>query len=81
MALYVTVTRFDINKCMYLTDTKHERNTLMQDVYPKLKDFCKSVGYQFQVCLHGLFFHVTTEFIIHVTNNNLGSGHEVGYQR
>ncbi|XP_077862128.1 NACHT domain- and WD repeat-containing protein 1-like [Saccoglossus kowalevskii] len=32
------------------TDTSVERNALMQDVYPKLKDYCKSkYGLQFQV--------------------------------
>ncbi|KAK2152117.1 hypothetical protein LSH36_339g02004 [Paralvinella palmiformis] len=31
------------------TDTFHERNRLMVDVYPKLKDFCQEYGYQFQV--------------------------------
>lgn len=30
-------------------DTKHERNALMTRVYPQLKEFCKSKGYEFQV--------------------------------
>ncbi len=30
-------------------DTKHERNALMTRVYPRLKEFCKSKGYEFQV--------------------------------
>ncbi|OAF65764.1 hypothetical protein A3Q56_06494, partial [Intoshia linei] len=31
------------------TDTKYERNTLMEKTYPKLKGFCQSLGYKFQV--------------------------------
>ncbi|PAA72504.1 hypothetical protein BOX15_Mlig011887g1 [Macrostomum lignano] len=31
------------------TDTKHERNRLMVDVYPKLKAFCRQLGLEFQV--------------------------------
>ncbi|CAH1788164.1 unnamed protein product [Owenia fusiformis] len=31
------------------TDTSHERNNLMERVYPKLKTFCKENGYEFQV--------------------------------
>ena len=30
-------------------DTSNERNTLMMKVYPKLKEYCQSVGYDFQV--------------------------------
>ncbi|XP_077984832.1 NACHT domain- and WD repeat-containing protein 1-like [Glandiceps talaboti] len=31
------------------TDTEHERNALMERVYPKLKKFCQERGYEFQV--------------------------------
>ncbi|EDO37261.1 predicted protein, partial [Nematostella vectensis] len=31
------------------TDTEEERNALMEKVYPKLKEFCKQKGYEFQV--------------------------------
>uniref|UniRef100_A0ABM0GQ48 Leucine-rich repeat and WD repeat-containing protein KIAA1239-like n=1 Tax=Saccoglossus kowalevskii TaxID=10224 RepID=A0ABM0GQ48_SACKO len=31
------------------TDTQHERNALMEKVYPKLKAFCQERGYEFQV--------------------------------
>ncbi|XP_060587443.1 NACHT domain- and WD repeat-containing protein 1-like isoform X3 [Ruditapes philippinarum] len=31
------------------TDTMHERNTLMENAYPKLKSFCQELGYEFQV--------------------------------
>ncbi|XP_070560212.1 NACHT domain- and WD repeat-containing protein 1-like [Ptychodera flava] len=31
------------------TDTQHERNALMERVYPKLKKFCQEKGYEFQV--------------------------------
>lgn len=31
------------------TDTFHERNSLMVNVYPKLKEYCQSQGYDFQV--------------------------------
>ncbi|XP_048576749.1 NACHT and WD repeat domain-containing protein 2 isoform X2 [Nematostella vectensis] len=31
------------------TDTQAERNTLMERVYPKLKEFCQEHGYEFQV--------------------------------
>lgn len=30
-------------------DTKHERNAFMTRVYPQLREFCKSKGYEFQV--------------------------------
>ena len=30
-------------------DTEHERNALMEHVYPKLRDFCEKRGYEFQV--------------------------------
>ena len=33
----------------FTLDTKHERNKLMVDAYPKLKEFCKTKGYEFQV--------------------------------
>lgn len=31
------------------TDTKHERNTLMEKAYPRIKAFCQELGYDFQV--------------------------------
>ncbi|OWF44315.1 NACHT domain- and WD repeat-containing protein 1-like [Mizuhopecten yessoensis] len=31
------------------TDTKHERNTWMTEAYPKLRSYCQSQGYEFQV--------------------------------
>lgn len=31
------------------TDTEHERNALMEHVYPKLREFCEKKGYEFQV--------------------------------
>ncbi|XP_002732648.1 NACHT and WD repeat domain-containing protein 2-like, partial [Saccoglossus kowalevskii] len=31
------------------TDTKHERDALMEKAYPKLKTYCQSRGYEFQV--------------------------------
>lgn len=31
------------------SDTSVERNTLMEQVYPKLKSFCQERGYDFQV--------------------------------
>ncbi|XP_077984721.1 NACHT domain- and WD repeat-containing protein 1-like [Glandiceps talaboti] len=31
------------------TDTKHERDALMERAYPSLKQFCKNKGYEFQV--------------------------------
>ncbi|XP_060597775.1 NACHT domain- and WD repeat-containing protein 1-like [Ruditapes philippinarum] len=31
------------------TDTKQERNMLMKFAYPKLKEYCRKVGYEFQV--------------------------------
>lgn len=31
------------------SDTKEERNALMERVYPKLKIFCQKLGYEFQV--------------------------------
>ena len=39
------------------TDTREERNYLMENVYPKLKDYCKQkYGLEFQVCV----LYVTT---------------------
>ena len=35
----------------YLVDTEHERNALMEHVYPKLRQFCEKRGYEFQVNL------------------------------
>lgn len=34
---------------MFVSDTSVERNTLMEQVYPKLKSFCQERGYDFQV--------------------------------
>ena len=34
---------------MFVLDTFNERNALMERVYPKLKSYCQSVGYDFQV--------------------------------
>ncbi|KAK6174050.1 hypothetical protein SNE40_017396 [Patella caerulea] len=31
------------------TDTEHERNYLMENTYPRLKEFCKNRGYEFQI--------------------------------
>ncbi|XP_077984718.1 NACHT domain- and WD repeat-containing protein 1-like [Glandiceps talaboti] len=31
------------------TDTQHERNALMERVYPKLKKYCQERGYEFQI--------------------------------
>ena len=36
-------------KLFYILDTFVERNTLMEKVYPKLKEYCQSIGYDFQV--------------------------------
>ncbi len=33
----------------FFSDTFVERNNLMEKVYPKLKKYCQSVGYDFQV--------------------------------
>ena len=33
----------------YLVDTKNERNSLMLKVYPELKKYCQSRGFDFQV--------------------------------
>ena len=35
--------------CLAFLDTEHERNALMEHVYPKLRDFCEKRGYEFQV--------------------------------
>ena len=34
---------------LFLADTFIERNSLMERVYPKLKEYCQSHGYDFQV--------------------------------
>ena len=34
---------------LFPSDTKEERNALMERVYPKLNEFCKKQGYEFQV--------------------------------
>lgn len=42
----------NFNICGYIwffVDTEHERNVLMENVYPKLREFCQSRGYEFQV--------------------------------
>lgn len=39
--------RVDI--CPIFSDTKHERNKLMESAYPKIKSFCQDLGYDFQV--------------------------------
>lgn len=33
----------------FQTDTKVERSALMSRVYPKLRDYCHEVGYEFRV--------------------------------
>ena len=45
---------------MYFLDTKHERNYLMEKVYPKLKAFCHELGYEFQVSQAHKLYDVTT---------------------
>ena len=45
-----------------MIDTFHERNRLMVDVYPKLKDFCQEYGYQFQVIIFVILEHVAVNF-------------------
>ena len=57
------------------TDMLMERNTLMEWVYPKIKEYCKEKhGLEFQVRFNGLFKF--QDQIIKVTI--LGCGHEVG---
>ena len=51
---------------MLLSDTKHERNYLMEKAYPKLKSFCKQLGYEFQVCV---FVHFLSLFKIEAQDN------------
>jgi len=47
----VFITKSQTEPCFLFCflDTKHERNALMTRVYPQLKEFCKSKGYEFQV--------------------------------
>lgn len=40
---------------LFITDTKHERNALMEKAYPKLKSFCKQLGFEFQVSSSDFF--------------------------
>jgi len=37
------------------SDTEHECNALMENVYPKLREFCQKKGYEFQVMSPVLF--------------------------
>ena len=45
----ILVTFVKIAISLLISDTKHERNYLMEKAYPKLKSFCKQLGYEFQV--------------------------------
>lgn len=38
-----------VDRCPIFSDTKHERNKLMESAYPKIKSFCQDLGYDFQV--------------------------------
>ena len=40
------------NTNLFFLDTEHERNALMEHVYPKLREFCLKKGYEFQVNLN-----------------------------
>lgn len=40
---------FDKKDFLFVSDTKHERNTLMKHAYPKIKEHCRRIGYEFQV--------------------------------
>ena len=38
-----------LHLCFAILDTENERNMLMKDVYPKLKNYCQKLGYEFQI--------------------------------
>ena len=38
-----------LSNILNITDTRAERNALMEHVYPQLKTFCQEQGYEFQV--------------------------------
>ena len=54
------------------SDTKTERNALMERVYPQLKSYCRELGYEFQVVDmrwgirdESANDHMTTELCLH----------------
>ena len=53
--LKLLVQRTFLNFHNYFSDTEHERNALMENVYPKLREFCQKKGYEFQVMSPLLF--------------------------
>ena len=43
------VVGFIVTPCLTISDTYVERNTLMVQVYPRIKRFCQERGYEFQI--------------------------------
>ena len=46
---YISISSYYLSLILYRSDTFVERNTLMERVYPKLKEYCQERGYEFQV--------------------------------
>ena len=40
---------------LFFSDTEQERNVLMENVYPKLREFCQKKGYEFQVMSNSFY--------------------------
>ena len=54
-----------MNFITYIADMICERNALMENTYPKLKDFCRKHGLEFQVGLNTsiVILNVTYDYI------------------
>lgn len=71
--------------CIFLSDTKVERNSLMEHVYPRLKEKCHELGYEFQarvwcvLSVKTLLWNVATVFKIIL--DIAGRGHAMGRSR
>ena len=59
-------------------DTKHERNELMEKVYPELKTFCHDRGYEFQVGRTSIDIYALPQILVLTYFYSSGCWHAMG---
>ena len=57
---------------LFFIDTEHERNALMEFVYPKLREFCQKKGYDFQVICQTTIFNNRLVSVVIYTQITIG---------